>query len=114
MRKGNAIITLCAVAAAVVGYVAGRPSLPPVEAQGMVSQAGNAICVVGTERNARIPIFLVDTREQNLSVYRYDFNANSLEFSAGRSYQWDKKLETFGDIKGARPKTIRGYVTRQR
>lgn len=112
MNRWNGLAVLIIVAAGILGYVVARGGMREAAGQGMVSESGNTIVVVAQERNARIPLILVDTREQTICIYRYDFNANSLEFSVARSYQWDKKLERYGHIKGASPDDIRKIVTK--
>ena len=114
MKRARTLVAACAVAALVLGYLIGKATMPEVQAQGMVSNAGNTIVVAGAERSARIPIFLVDTREQTVCVYRYDFNANSLELSAARSYEWDKKIQQYGRSRGPTPAQVRSLVTRNR
>ena len=113
MNKYASIAVVTVVIALAFGYFLARGPAREAEAQGMVSEAGNTIVVVGQERNARIPIFLVDTREQTLCVYRYDFNANSLELSVARTYAWDKKLQEYGETRPD-PDDVRRGVMRQR
>lgn len=96
MKKAYPLLVSLAVIAAMVGYFLGRGGLSPASAQGMVSEQGNTIVVVGPEKNSRLPIIVVDTREQTMCLYRYDYNGNNLELAIARSYQWDKKLEQLG------------------
>jgi hypothetical protein len=114
MKKTPLILVLAVLAAVAVGYLAGRGGLRPAQAQGMVGEAQTTIAIIGPERNARLPILLIDTREQTLCIYEYDINSDSLEFTAARTYQWDKKLEKYGKGRGASPEEVRRFIQNRR
>ncbi|MEW6356826.1 MAG: hypothetical protein AB1696_10890 [Planctomycetota bacterium] len=53
------------------------------------------ISVVGFWRDNSEPVFIINTRDQTISVYEYDSEQNLLDLFAVRSYEYDRKLKEF-------------------
>jgi len=62
-------------------------------------RAGNVICVVGEESNQYAPVVLVDTLDQTIMVYRYSYSDYEIKLTAVRTYQWDKKLVEWPEVR---------------
>lgn len=90
--------------ALVLGYILGQSNLfAPAHAQGEGMAAGRVICVVGQVARNRAPIFLVDTLEQTLMVYEYNYLSNSMYLKTVRTYRYDKQLIDFTTPGGQGP-----------
>ena len=106
-----------ALLALMLGYILGQSSFfAPAQAQGEGMAAGRVICVVGQVTNNRAPIFLVDTLEQTLLVYEYNYIARNMYLKAARTYRYDKQLVDFSTSGGLGPSVpeVSGIVERQR
>ena len=94
---------LVALMAMVFGYILGQSRILPVaQAQGE-GAAGRVICVVGTASDRTAPIVLVDTLEQSIIVYEYNYTARSMYLKTARSYRFDRLLVDFHSGGGLGP-----------
>jgi hypothetical protein len=76
--------------------LSGRLSLPQADAQG-AGRAGEVVVVVGTEVSRELPIILVDSSEQTLLVYQYDYSGEDLELMSARTFRFDRLLTQFNN-----------------
>ena len=96
MKERWQSVAFLAAMALMLGYILGQSSFfSPAQAQGEGMAAGRVICVVGAVANNRAPIFLVDTLEQTLLVYDYNYTARNMYLKAARTYRYDKQLIDF-------------------
>ena len=93
---GRAVL-LGAVLALVVLAAAG--DFTPAQAQGGGGQTGNATIVVGAPDKSDIPIFLLNTAEQALTIYEYDTRSEDLTLHVARSYSFDSQLNDYNNKK---------------
>jgi hypothetical protein len=88
--------------------LSGRGGLPRVQAQGD-GAAGNVVVVVGNEVSREMPIFLVDTAEQTLLVYQWDYSGEDIELMAARTYRFDRLLTEF-NVDGVSVEDVRREI----
>ena len=98
MRERWQATMVLALLAVMLGYVLGHGSIfPGAHAQGE-GGAGNIICIVGGAggtRNNNAPIVLIDTLDQTLVVYDYNYTSRNMYLKAARTYKYDKQLAEF-------------------
>ncbi len=94
---GRAVL-LGAMLAIVVLAAAG--TFRPVQAQGGGGgQTGSATIVVGPADKNDIPVFLLNTAEQSLTIYEYDARSEDLTLHVARSYRFDSQLNDYNNKK---------------
>ena len=105
----NVILLLVALG---VGYMLGRTSLlPGAEAQ-MGSETGRIAVVMGEAREDEAPLCVIDTLEQTIMVYKYDYSGRDLDFETVRTYRFDKQLQSYNLGDGPSPTEVRRQLER--
>jgi hypothetical protein len=84
--------------ALIVGYVLGNSSIFPRAYAQSEGATGRVILAVGSPVNTLAPVVLVDTVEQTLMVYEYDYRARTLWLKTARTYRFDKQLAEFAGV----------------
>jgi hypothetical protein len=100
-------------AALALGYIVASGAFSsPAHAQGD-GEARGIICLVGGLRQGgdTAPIVLVDTAEQTMMVYKFDYGHEDVEFVASRTFRFDKLVTEF-NIDGASVDAVRRRVSR--
>ena len=95
MKQNWQAIALGALAALVAGYLIGQAGFVPKANAQMAGESGRAICLIGPIRGGYAPIVLVDSLEQSVIVYEYNYDSRRLELKSVRTYQFDKLLGEF-------------------
>ena len=98
MHRQPWLITVLVAAVAVLGtlLIVGGYGGPSRSAFGQQSAvAGYIIGLTGTDRNGRLPIILIDTKEQTIVAYEYNYSKHRLILSSVRPYRFDRQLEEY-------------------
>ena len=93
---GRAVLLGAVLAIAVL---AAAGTFAPAQAQGGGGQTGNATIVVGAADKNDIPVFLLNTAEQSLTIYEYDTRSEDLTLHVARSYRFDSQLNDYNNKK---------------
>jgi hypothetical protein len=89
-------LVLVALVALLAGAFLGRRGvLRPAGAQseGVI---GRVMLLVGPPIDRFAPIVLVDTMEQSVVVYEYEYDGRLLRLQCARTYRYDKQLGQYG------------------
>ena len=98
MRRQHWLITALVAAVAVLSTLLivggfGRPSGVALGQQSAV--AGYIIGLTGMEKNGRLPLVLIDTKEQTIIAYEYNYSRHRLILSSVRPYRYDRQLQEY-------------------
>ncbi len=111
------LMVVCGLLAGALLGVALRDPTPSATAQsGILAPAGATIALIGTEKNDRIPLFVVDTRSQSIMAYEWGLTNRRLALRFVRTYASDRDLEEYwaqNAIDGPSVKDVRELVKRQ-
>lgn len=114
--KEHRTVTILAVVVAVLATLLVVSALRPRYALGQVSEgaAGGMVGLVSEQRNARSPLFLIDTKAQTVMIYEYDQSIRRFYLRAVRSYRNDRRIDdmsfhAMGQNKGPTVKEAEKY-----
>jgi hypothetical protein len=111
MSKDNLkTATIVLLAVALGSLLTSRGVLAPARAQ-VVDRTGGVILVVGEQYSADAPVVILDVPNQTVMVYEYSYQNNRIEFTAARTYKYDRLL-TDWNTRGPTVEEVRQQVTR--
>jgi hypothetical protein len=82
-----------------MAVLAAAGTFAPAQAQGGGGQTGSATIVVGQLDKNDIPVFLLNSAEQCLTIYEYDVRSEDLTLRVARSYRFDSQLNDYNNKK---------------
>lgn len=95
MRKNYWLIGLvCAAIAILVVLLLPRGRAPVALAQ-QSAAVGYVIGLTGAEKSGRLPVILIDTKEQAIIAYEYNYSRHRLILVTARSYRYDRQLQDY-------------------
>lgn len=95
MHNQQWVITILAVAVAVLSVllITGWPGGTGRDVLGQeAAVAGYIIGLSGTEKNSRLPFIIIDTKEQTIMAYEYNYSSRDILLGSVRSYRFDRQL----------------------
>ena len=98
MRHQHWLITLLVAAVAVEStlLIVGGAGAPARHAYGQATAvAGYIIGLTGSEKNGRLPLIMIDTKEQTIVAYEYNYSRHRLILASVRPYRYDRQLDEY-------------------
>lgn len=95
MKRTWSIVALVAVGALLAGGFLGRRGVLRCAYGQSEGVTGRVMVVMGAPQGRFAPIVIVDTLEQSMIIYEYNYNSRRVELQCVRTYRYDKQLAEY-------------------